>query len=206
MMSDNLGRPLSNARVRRLMLAIQDVMGLSGLATILRQAGLQRYANALPANDNNNGLHAAEYAAILQAIENYYGRGARGTLTRIGYAAFERLVDSRRLAAALGRVLLRLLPAPARRLAALRWYARQAAGRGGNMTIHLDDQHIQIVDHVSDATVGRQRDTEICWVTLGEIQEALRWGTGVEFEVAEMACRAKGDAACRFEVGRPIGS
>jgi predicted hydrocarbon binding protein len=187
------------------MLAIQDVMGQSGLATILRQAGLQRYANSLPANDNDDGLRAAEYAAILQAIENYYGRGARGTLTRIGYAAFARLVENRRLAAKVGRVFLRVLPAPARKLGALRWYARQAAGRGGKMSVHLDDQNIQVVDHDSDATVGRQRDTEICWVTLGEIQEALKWGTGVEFEVAEMACRAKGDAACRFEVGGPIG-
>jgi predicted hydrocarbon binding protein len=204
-MSDNLGRPLPNARVRRIMLAVQDVMGQSGLITILRQAGLQRYANALPPNDSASGLRAAEYAAMLQAIENYYGRGARGTLTRIGYAAFRRLVVSRKLLAGLGQGLLRLLPATARKLAALRWYAWQTAGRGSRLSIHLDDQQIQVLDHDSDATVGRQRDSEICWVTLGEIQEALKWGTGQEFEVAEMACRAKGDAACRFEIGGVIG-
>jgi len=204
-MSDNQGRAIPNMRVRRIMLAIQDVMGLSGLATILRQAGLQRFANSLPPNDDQPGLHAAEYAAMLQAIENYYGRGARGTLTRIGYAAFDRLVESRQLGARLGRGILRLLPASTRKLAALRWYARQSAGRGGALTVHLDDQVIQVVDHVSDGTVGRQRDTGICWETLGEIQEALKWGTGQEFEVSEMTCRAKGDAVCRFEVGGPIG-
>ncbi len=51
----------------------------------------------------------------------------------------------------------------------------------------------------------RQRDTAICWETLGEIQEALKWGTGLEYEVAEMNCRAKGDSTCRFEIGDPIG-
>jgi hypothetical protein len=89
-------RALPNARARRFMQAIQDVMGLSGLATVLRQAGLQRYANALPAADEAPGLKASEYAALMQAIENYYGRGARGTLTRIGYASFKRLVDGRK--------------------------------------------------------------------------------------------------------------
>jgi predicted hydrocarbon binding protein len=204
-MSDNLGQALPNAWVRRIMLAIQDVMGVSGLVTILRQAGLQRYANSLPPNDQDPGLRAAEYAAMLQAIENYYGRGARGTLTRIGYAAFGRLVAGRRLAARLGLGLLRVLPPAARRLGALRWYARQGATRRGQFTVHQDDQHIQVVDHESDATVGRQRDMPLCWITLGEIQEALKWGTGQEFEVEEMACRAKGDAACRFEVRAPIG-
>jgi predicted hydrocarbon binding protein len=204
-MSENQGRAIPNARVRRIMLAIQDVMGLSGLATILRQAGLQRYANALPPNDNEPGLRAAEYASMLQAIENYYGRGARGTLTRIGYAAFDRLIENRRLGAGLRQWALRLLPSSARRLAALRWYARQAAARGGRMAVHVVNQHIQVVDHISDGTVGRQRDTGICWETLGEIQEALKWGMGQEYEVTELACRAKGDPACRFEVGGPIG-
>src|SRR4051794_40656409 len=97
------GRAVPNARVRRLMLAIQDVMGMSGLATVLRQAGLQRFASAMPPANNEPGLHAAEYASLLQAIENYYGRGARGTLTRVGYAAFNRLVASHRLTAGLYR-------------------------------------------------------------------------------------------------------
>jgi predicted hydrocarbon binding protein len=204
-MADNQARAIPNARVRRVMLAIQDVMGLSGLATILRQAGLQRYTNALPPANAEPGLRATEYALLMQAIENYYGRGARGTLTRIGYAAFNRMVADKRLVAALYRVLFLVLPLQSRKLAVLRWLAREIAGAGGAVTVHLDDRRIQLVDHDSDATTGRQREIEICWETLGEIQEALKWATGQEYEVAEMACRAKGDASCRFEIGDPIG-
>lgn len=204
-MVDNSSRALPNARVRRVMSAIQDVMGLSGLATILRQAGLQRYTNALPPANSEPGLQASEYAALMQAIENYYGRGARGTLTRIGYAAFARLVADKRLVALGYQLLFRFLPLQTRKLVALRWLAREISGAGGDVTVHLDDQRIQLVDHESDATTGRQRDTPICWETLGEIQEALKWGTGLEYEVAEMNCRAKGDATCRFEIGDPIG-
>ena len=67
------GRALPNARVRRVMLAIQDVMGQSGLTTILRQASLQRFAGALPPANHEPGLHAAEYAALLQG-EGLLGR------------------------------------------------------------------------------------------------------------------------------------
>jgi predicted hydrocarbon binding protein len=197
-------RALPNARLRRLMLSIQDVMGLSGLATILRQAGLQRFANALPPNDTQPALRAAEYAALLQAIENYYGRGARGILTRIGYASFARLVAAQPVNAGLTRRLLRLLPMSARRLAALRWYALRAHAPGARLSVRRDALHLQVVDAASDGTVGRQRETPICWLTLGEIQEALKWGTGLEHEVSELDCRAAGNAACRFEIGAPL--
>jgi predicted hydrocarbon binding protein len=199
------GRAVPNARVRRLMLAIQDVMGQSGLATILRQAGLQRYANALPPANGELGLRAAEYASLMQAIENYYGRGARGTLTRVGFASFNRLVASRRLAAGFYRLLFQLLPLHSRQMLSLRWLAREMAGRDGQVTVHLDDRRINVVDQDSDATVGRRRDSEICWETVGEIQEALKWGTGLKYDVSELSCKAKGDPACRFEIGEPLG-
>jgi predicted hydrocarbon binding protein len=204
-MNDNPDRTLTNARARRVMLAIQDVMGQSGLITILRQAGLQRFASALPPANAEPGLRAAEYATLLQAIENYYGRGARGTLMRVGYAAFARLVRDQPVRSGLYRALFRLLPMATRRWQVLQWLARELAGPGGNVTVHRDDQRINVVDHTSDATAGRQRDQEMCWETVGEIQEALKWGTGQEYEVTELACRAKGDAACRFEVGNPLG-
>jgi len=198
-------RALPNSRSRRFMLAIQDVMGLSGLTTVLRQAGLQRYANALPPADEAAGLKASEYADLMQAIENYYGRGARGTLTRIGYASFKRLVESRRLRARILQTALRALPLPNRRLVVLRWLAGEVGGPGGRVRVHLDDRDLAFVDQESLATTGRLRDGEICWVTLGEIQEALKWGTGREYEVAEMSCKAKGEIACRFSVGEPVG-
>jgi predicted hydrocarbon binding protein len=203
-MSD-AGRAIPNARVRRLMLAIQDVMGQSGLATILRQANLQRFANALPPANGEPGLRAAEYASVMQAIENYYGRGGRGTLTRVGYASFDRLVAGQRLTVTAYRLLFKFLPLQQRQIVTLRWLGRELAGRGGHVTVYLDDSRISLVDHESDATVGRHRESEICWETVGEIQEALKWGTGLEYDVNELACKAKGDAACRFEVGDPLG-
>ncbi len=200
-MSDALGRALPNARVRRLMLGIQEVMGVGGLTTILRQAGLARYINALPPSNSQASLRASEFAALMQAIENYYGRGARGTLIRIGYESFKELVNSHLVQAALYRLLFRALPLQQRKLTALRWLAREIAAPGGQVTVHLDDRHLAFVDHESDPSFGRKREVEICWVTLGELQQAVKWATGLEHDVLEMSCRAKGDPACRFDIG-----
>jgi predicted hydrocarbon binding protein len=203
-MNESAGRALPNSRLRRFMLAIQDVMGLSGLITILRQAGLQRYGTALPPNNKESQLHAAEYAAIIQAIENYYGRGARGTLNRIGHASFNKLVQSQKLQARVYQLMFKMLPLQNRKMMTLEWLAREMAAPSGQVTVHLDDRHIAFVDQQSDATFGRTRETEICWVTLGEIQEALKWCTGLEHDVSEMSCRAKGDPACRFDIGEAL--
>jgi predicted hydrocarbon binding protein len=190
--------------MRRFMLAVQAVMGRSGLTTILRQAGLQHHAGNLLPDNSQTALHAVEYAALVQAIENYYGRGARGTLTRIGHAAFGQLRQSQKFKARLYQLAFRFLPVQQRKLMALRWLAREMAIPGGQVTVHLDDRHIAFVDRASDITFGRTRDTEICWLTVGEIQEALKWATGTEYDVTEMSCKAKGDPACRFDIGEAL--
>jgi|SRR5579859_1533922 len=164
-MSDG-GRGIPNARVRRLMLAIEDVMGQSGLATILRQANLQRFASALPPANAEPALRAAEYASLMQAIENYYGRGGRGTLTRVGYAAFDRLVAGHRLTAAAYRLLFKFLPLRRRQMVTLHWLGGELAGRGGRATVYLDDNRISLerfpLACTADFTRGSQRNGHDC--------------------------------------------
>jgi hypothetical protein len=203
-MSHSYGRALPNARMRRFMLAVQEVMGRSGLTTVLRQGRLQRYVGHLPPDNNRTHIYAFEYAALVQAIENYYGRGARGSLIRIGHSAFAQLVQSRRLTAFLYRLAFLVTPPYTRKLMALRWLAQEMAYPAGQVTVHLDDRHIAFVDREGDLTYGRTRDSEICWVTVGEIQEAVKWATGLEHLVEEKNCKARGDPVCRFDIGEPL--
>lgn len=199
-MNQELGRALPNRRVRRLMLSVQALMGQSGLTSLLKQAGLGRFAGALPANNAVTVMRASEYASLLQAIENYYGRGARGMLLRIGYGSFSALTAHQPWRAALHRGLCRLLPRSLQARFVLRWLAQELAFPGGRVRVTTVNQRLALEDYTGDATFGRQRDSEICWVTLGEIIEALKWATGHECVVTETTCKAKGDAVCRFEV------
>lgn len=189
---------LTNARVRRVLLGIQDVMGASGLATIMRQAGQAHYATNLPPDNLKTDMPAADFAALIQAIENYYGRGARGTLNRIGASAFKELVKSRPLMRVIQAGLWLVLPRPQQQRWVLQWLARDM---GGQVRVEVDQRRVRLIDPTSAATLGRQRETESCWLTQGEIMEALQWATGREYVVTETACKAKGDPACQFEIG-----
>lgn len=198
----DMGLHLPNARVRRVLLGIQDVMGASGLATIVRQAGQTQYSTSLPPDNQQTELSAADYAALIQAIENYYGRGARGTLTRIGASAFKELVKSRPWLRLIRAAVYRFLPRRQQQRWVLGWLARDM---GGRVTVEAYQRRLRLIDHTSAATLGRQRETEICWLTQGEIMEALQWATGHEHVVTETACKAKGDPVCQFEIGEPLG-
>jgi len=40
--------------------------------------------------------------------------------------------------------------------------------------------------------VGKQASEPMCRLWAGTLQEGIRWRTGMEFEVAQVACRAMG--------------
>jgi hypothetical protein len=124
---------------------------------------------------------------------------------RIGYATIKRLVAAQRFTASFYRRVLGLLPIQKRQVLTLRWLARDLANPGGRVSVHPDDRRLNLVDHESDATVGTHRDSEIRWVTVGEIQESLKWGLSVVYNVSELNCMAKGDAARRVQIRDPLG-
>ena len=49
---------------------------------------------------------------------------------------------------------------------------------------------------------GKQAAEKICWVFNGALQEALKWQTGKDFEIAEVECRALGAPACVWEISK----
>ncbi len=49
---------------------------------------------------------------------------------------------------------------------------------------------------------GKLADEPICWLWTGSLKEAAHWQTGKEFEVVQVACRAMGDPACVWEIGK----
>jgi predicted hydrocarbon binding protein len=199
------GRALPNLRVRILMQAIQEVMGRNGLNATLKLAGLQRYINNLPPANQATELHASEYAALLQAIETLLGSGARGQLNRIGHATFKKLVESDRARWNIIGFFNRFLPARQQLQRSLAALARHLALPDGDVGVFSDDQRLVLVDNTGDATQGRNRATEICWLTVGQIQECAQWATGSNYDITEVSCKAKGEAECRFEIGERLG-
>ena len=80
---------IANAIMRQALMAIEAVMGESGLKAVLRASGLEKYIDNPPPDDLEPAVSFEDYAKLNQAIEEFYGRGGRGMLKRIGRASFQ---------------------------------------------------------------------------------------------------------------------
>ncbi len=108
-----------------------------------------------------------------------HGRGARGTLTRIGHLLWPRLLEAASFSEKAQAQFIRTLPPGLRPKPALELLARFLREHPEAVTVHTLDLDLLLVDRASAATAGQHEVTPICHVTVGLIQEALFWPPGV---------------------------
>jgi predicted hydrocarbon binding protein len=162
---------------------------------VLRQANL----DALIQKPHPN-VRLADYAAILMALRTYFGRGARGSLIRVGRELFRRRLQDDRLQWWLNNWRFRLTSVQARPGVALRLLLTDVAQGDGEVQRSVTG--LQMIDRSTHRTMSQQSDAPVCWTAIGEIAAALLWGTGRDWDVRESRCRCVGDEVCQFEVKR----
>ena len=193
---------LVNALMRQALVAIEEVMGKNGLNAVLHTSRLDQYIDHLPPDDLEPALNASDYARLNEAIESFYGRGARGILHRIGKASFEYGIREQPALFGLAGVALKVLPTKAR----IRFILSRMAGvvKKANPQLQIDVEEtadgFAYVAHICSLCYGRQSDKPVCHLYVGSIAEGVRWVTGQVYHVEETYCMAKGDPYCRFEV------
>jgi predicted hydrocarbon binding protein len=133
-------------------------------------------------------------------MRTYYGRGARGTLLRVGQRLWHHLLEDATLPGKAQAVVVKRLPLRARRKSTLELLARFLSARPGDVTLHTLDLDLLLDDHVSPTTQGVQSRSPICFVTQGLVRESLLWATGQRPDVEETSCRARGDNSCEFRI------
>jgi len=146
------------------------------------------------------GESARTYTCLQTAMRTYYGRGARGVLLRVGQRLWNFLLEDAALGGKAQAALVRRLPLEPRRKSILELLARMIATQSGDITIHTLDLDLLLVDHASPAAEAQRDSHPICYVTLGLIRASLVWGTGQNFDVEEISCRAMGHETCEFKI------
>lgn len=180
---------------------INAELGAKTLAVVLEKADLDPLLVDPEAVSHLTSLAAAEtYARIQHGLRLYYGRGARGTLLRIGRILWGRLLESASIPEKAQAQLARSLPATLRLKAILELLARFMREKNADVTVHTLDLDLLLADHVGATTIGQKENAPVCIVTLGLVQEALMWASGHEYDVEEVSCRAAGGDACEFKV------
>lgn len=144
---------------------------------------------------------AETYAALQAAMRAYFGRGARGVLTRVGQRMWRFLLEDAALGGKAQAALIKRLPlATRRRKSTLELLARMIAANPDDITVHTLDLDLMVVDHASPAAQGQSASRPVCFVTQGLIRESLFWATGQNFDVEETSCKANGHDRCEFKV------
>jgi len=192
-----------NSLVRQALTSMQEVMGDHGLNAVLKSCGLDRFIGNFPPNNLEPSIKASQYAQMNQAIEDFYGRGGKGILRRIGKASFQYGVREQAALLGIAGVALKVLPEKQRIKFILNGMADALKKSNAQVNAWLDESgdKLAYVDATCAVCNNRHSDHSICYLYIGSVSEAVQWATGKEFEVIETHCMAKGDEYCRFEVG-----
>ena len=192
----------TNALMRQAIMAIGQVMGQQGLKIVLRQAGLERYVDELPPDDLEQDVSTVDYAALNQAVEEFYGRAGKGMLQRIGRASFRYGVEEQATLMGVAGAALKVMPQKARIKFILTQMAKSLMDVNQDTSIVVQEtpQGFVFADFTCGVCCCRKAEHPICHLYIGSISEAVKWATGQEYEVREIECRAMGAEACRFLV------
>lgn len=192
-----------NSLVRQALTSAQEVMGDNGLNAVLHTCGLDRFIGNFPPNNLEPSIQASQYAKLNEAIEQFYGRGGKGMLRRIGKASFQYGVREQSALLGVAGVALKLLPEKQRIKFILNGMADALKKSNPEVNAWVDDNNDKLAYIESTCAIchSRQSTEPICHLYVGSITEAVQWATGREFRVTETHCLAKGDEYCRFEIG-----
>ena len=148
-----------------------------------------------------NPLESAQaYASLQAAMRTYYGRGARGVLSRVGQRLWYHLLEDASLGGKTQAAIIKRLPLSTRRKPALELLGKFIGTASSDITVHTLDLDLLFADHVSPTTDGQSASAPICYVTQGLIREALFWATSQNYDVEETSCKAKVKDACEFTI------
>jgi predicted hydrocarbon binding protein len=195
-------RPMPNAALRVLLDAIEEVMGENGTKAVLNAGGLSKYINNYPPKDLEMKATFAEYGAVQQAVEEFYGpRGARAMLLRIGRATFQFGLRDQPAILGLVGVALKALPEKTRMKLILERMANAAVERVNQPTtlIEEEDAFYFVVDRCP-CEWRPAHDKPCCYTTMGVLMEAMAWTTGKFYKVEEVACIANGASNCVYRI------
>jgi len=197
---------LANTLMLQAIKAIEDVMGTQGLHAVLRSAGLGKFIDQPPANDLEPAINSTDYARLNSAIEDFYGRGGRGMLKRVGRASFQYGIQEQAALMGVAGVALKVLPKKQRIKVILNGIGGAVKKTNPKNEYYVDDRVDNIIAYcvpTCSVCYGRHADSPVCHLLVGSVAEAIKWATGEEMEVRETLCIAKGDPYCRIEVTLP---
>jgi len=200
-----------NRMGRIILLAMEEILGHSGLNAVLHLSGQTEYINHYP--PHNQDLHFPfEHVGQLQtALESAYGpRAGRGLALRVGRACFKYGLREFGPELGLTDLAFRLLPIPAKLAAGSEAFAA-LFNNFTDQRVRLERDERYLYWHIERCPLCWERQVQAvelsqangpcCHLAVGLLLEALYWVSGGKyFQVEEKSCIACGDPACTIVI------
>lgn len=199
------GYAFPNKMGRIVLLALEEVMGRTGVNALLNQANLRHLHGNYPPNNFDLGFSFGESSRLLGSLDEMYGpRGGRGLALRAGQACFRLGVKDFGPILGIADVAFRMMPLTMRLKVGFEVLA-EVLNRFSDHKVSLveEDERFLWVTERCGICWQRTSSSPCCHLAVGILQEALYWlSGGRNFEVEEIACIAAGGSTCTVEVKR----
>ena len=186
--------------IRSFWQAASQEMGVYSLNMILINAGLSKFVEEEEILPVSGQVSDNEFGLFQRAMREYFGRGARGILTRTGRGTWKIMVKNLSRRQALLMEFIHYLPFSYRTWLVLNQLRALMTCQGGWTQVVREGQDLYYLD-CSGLGIGEQNVGEpACWTMLGLIEGALESVTQRAFDVEEVSCRSAGSEACKFRI------
>jgi predicted hydrocarbon binding protein len=198
-----------NRMGRVILLAMEEILGHSGLNAVLNLSNLSGYINDYPPYTQDLNIPFKHISQLQIGLEGAYGpRAGRGLAVRVGRACLKYGLREFGPELGLTDLAFRLLPLQTK----LKNGSEAFAALFNNFTdqtvrLERDEKYIYWNIERCPLCWERQAEAPCCHLAVGLLQEALFWVSGGKyFEVEEKKCVACGDSACTILIDRtPMG-
>ena len=194
-----------NKMGRILLTSLEEVMGHNGLNTLLNLVNLPDYIDDLPPDNLEKAFEFANISNINAGLEEIYGpSGARGLALRGGRAIFSRGLRQFGALAGVSDLAFKVLPIKTKLKIGIPAVARIFTQFSDQISyVEEEDGHFIYTIERCSICWGRATDKPICYISVGILQETLRWvSNGLEFRVEQTHCHAMGDEMCVFKIDK----
>ncbi len=202
-----------NRMGRILLLAMEEILGQSGVNAVLNLAHLPAYIHNYPPHNRDMEFPFETISHLQAALEEAYGpRSGRGVAQRIGRASFKYGLREFGPELGLTDLAFRLLPLPAKLKAGSEAMAT-LFNSCTDQRVRIERDETFIYWHIERCPLCWERHAQegtghafsgpCCNLAVGLLQEALYWlSAGKYFEVTEEKCIACGDSACTILINQ----
>ena len=190
---------------RILLLAMEEVLGRSGLNAVLRLASLDHLIGDYPPNTLDRAFPFEQLGGIHDSLDRMFGpQSGRGLALRTGRVCFKYGMQEFSPNLGSGNLSFRLLPLNLKVISGAKAFAN-LFNQNSDQRVHVSEAPDRIWWHVERCPIcwGRQTEAPCCHLVVGLIQESLYWVSGGHnFMVEETQCRAHGDSLCSIQAAR----